>query len=349
VKVKFDSPKSKNPDAKDGLKVPYAPAKRVFPKWRWFLVVLIVCSPFLYFMFKIGSSLFFSISPGVLQMERAAVTAPRACVVESVSARQGEIAKEGEVLFTIKPTSQPERLQVLKAERDALLEYYPAPSGTPRLKELLSLAKQELEYRRKILKDTEELFEKGAATRAELNSAKSAFASAAANYIRLKDELVKSETAVDLQYEVRLKQLEAEIKALETAEKPIDVTSPVNGVIAEVFVTPNQSLAQGDVLATVADRDSVTFATYVEPEDLHFVSVERPVRLRFPGGKVIKAKVKEMPTRAQTVPPQLKDPFSENEVAVKVVLEPIEPVPANLLMEGMPFSTHWGFHFKFWE
>jgi len=349
VKVRFQSPKSKNPDAKDGLKMPYAPAKRVFPKWRWFLVVLIVCSPFLYFLFKIGSGLFFAISPGNIEMERVAVTAPRPCVVEAVLAKEGKAVKEGDVLFSIKPTVQPERLQLLKAERDALLENYPQPDDASKLKELLALAKQEVDYRRKILKDTEELFNKGAATRAELNLAQSAFASAWANYIRQKDELNKMEDAKDPQYEVRLRQLEAEIKLLEEGERPIEVRSPVDGLVTEIFVVPNQTVAQGGLLASMVDTKTAALVTYVEPQDLHFVSPGRPVTLRFPGGKIVKAKVKEIPTTAQALPYELRTPFSENQIAVKVILEPTEPIPEDLMVEGLPFSAHWGFHLKFWE
>jgi len=349
VKVKFQSPKSKNPDVKNGLKTPYAPAKRVFPKWRWFLVVLIVCSPFLYFLFKIGSGLFFAISPGKIEMEHVAITAPRSCVVELVLTKEGETVKKGDALFSLRLASQPDRLQLLKAERDALLENYPKPGGTLKIKELLSLAKQEADYRKKILKDTEELFNKGAATQAELNLAKSAFASAWANYIRLKDELNQMEDVKDPQYEVRLKQLEAEIKLLEEEKKSIEVASPADGVVTEIFVVPHQTVAQGGLLANMVDTKSAALVTYVEPQDLHFVSLGRPVTLRFPGGKIVKAKVKEVPTTAQTLPSELKTPFSDNQVAVKVTLEPTEPIPEDLLLVGLPFSAHWGFHLKFWE
>jgi Multidrug resistance efflux pump len=294
--------------------------------------------------------LFFVISPGNIRLEKINITAPEAVTVETVSFTRGTHLKKGQMLFTIKINSQPERLTLLKAEREVLAEAYSTKTDTTNLKRLLTLAKGEVQYHRKILEDTKELFNKGAATKAELNLAESKLASETVSLIRLQGELKKlAEESIPTQYKVRLKEIDEEIRLLESKQKPITINSPDDGVITDIYVSPKQVIEKGSMLAILASTESIKMVAYVDPADLHFVSKDSPVTIRFPGGKIIKAKVKTYPGMVQPMSGTLTTPFSNNQIALRVELEPIEPIPQDFLVDGLPFSVHWGFHLKLWE
>ena len=53
MKVRFDSQKEKDPTREGGLRVLYAPGKRVSFRLRWYLILAVVSAPFLWFLFKL--------------------------------------------------------------------------------------------------------------------------------------------------------------------------------------------------------------------------------------------------------------------------------------------------------
>jgi len=56
MKISFQK-KDKDPAMVQGLRVPYAPARRKAAQWRWYVILLIVSSPLLFFLFKMVKSL----------------------------------------------------------------------------------------------------------------------------------------------------------------------------------------------------------------------------------------------------------------------------------------------------
>jgi len=50
MKVRFVKPEASDPNRDRGVEVPYAPGKRHLARWRWYLILLVVSSPFLFFV-----------------------------------------------------------------------------------------------------------------------------------------------------------------------------------------------------------------------------------------------------------------------------------------------------------
>lgn len=348
VKINFESSKGKNPDSRSGLRIPYAPAKRVFPKWRWYLVVLIVCSPLVYILLRICGSLFVSTSSGIIALEKINITSPQITTIESVLSTSGALVKKGQVLFILKFDSQIEKLDLLKAEREALKQYSEVPVNTRELKQRIELAKRERDYYTQRLSDMKDLFDKGAATKVELDSAESNYISASKNLLRAQEELNRATRTERPEYKIRLRQIDAELALI--SERQTEIVSPYDGIIVNVFVSPTQTVYQGAVMATLACSEPVSMVAYVAPKDIRSISTKKPVSVKFPGGEIIKAQVKNYPNMTQPLPQELSQPISASRfAALRVELEPLEPIPNSLAIDGMPFSVYWGFNFKFWD
>lgn len=343
MKVRFSVPEKKAPDVREGVRIPYAPARRTFPRWRWYLVVLLVTSPLLFFLSKAVLGWMVASSPGVVAMEQVPLNSPRPAVVESVFFARGDAVEAGAVLLRLVDASVEVFRAPLEAERKALLLRSPRVPAAAAQRRGLALAEESVAYERQRLKAIEELYGKGAATRAEVDEASAGLQRARADLVRAEVDLEEVRRVVeDPDVAVRLAQIEAELEALSRTRGPLDLKSPLEGQLLEVAVAPGETVGQGTPLVRIADPSRVFLVTFVRARDMRFVGEGAEVRVRFPEGRVIPAAVAGSPLLAEPTPAPLAGPLSDGSPALKVRLLPLEPLPFNCLVEGLPVTVYWG-------
>lgn len=342
MKIRFDRPESQVADVRDGIRVPYAPARRAFPRWRWYLVVLIVTSPLLFFLFKIGLGSLAANSPGVVSLEPIAVNSPRPAVVERVAVVPGQTVEAGEVLLRLDDPTRESLLALLEAERQ-VLQNRPRPSPGAAWRGQLALVDETVAYERARLETIRRLYEKGAATRAEVDEASGRLQRARADRISL--EAAREGAGLsgdDDRARLRLAQIEAEMASIATTRGPLVLTSPRAAQVLDVLVGPGESVGQGTPLVRLADGERASFTAFVDADDRRFVEPEAEVTVRLPGRKTVKATVDGLPQLAQPMPASLAGPLSVGSPALKVRLLPREPLAAEDRIEGLPVTVHWG-------
>lgn len=344
MKVTFSPKKSKDPNREGDIKVEYAPARRAFPRWRWYFVVLLVSSPLLFFFFKVGLGFLWASSPGVVFMEKASVNCPRPGLVTALPVLRGQELSSGDLIAKVVEPLLEARKAPLVAERRAILAQVPQLAQEGSLKKSLALAGKVLDGERDVLRQVQWLFERGAATRAELNEARGRVVRAEGDVIRAQADLEVASAAVDSpQNAVRLAQIEAELGAMEESQGEQIILSPIPGVVLDLYAEEGQTVAQGAPVATLGDPESVSVVAFVDPRYLSMIDLESPARVRFPGGTVMEADPEGRPVIAGPLPSALAEPFSEGKQTVQVYLKTNSPIPLNLMVEGLPVKAHWGF------
>src|ERR1700758_2326101 len=96
MKVRFVKPEAGDPDRDRGVRVPYAPGKRHQARWRWYLILLVVGSPFLFFA---GNFLYASVliqAPGFVAQEQMTVRASSQGYVDEVYVKTFDQVKQGD-------------------------------------------------------------------------------------------------------------------------------------------------------------------------------------------------------------------------------------------------------------
>ncbi|QVL36464.1 HlyD family secretion protein [Aminirod propionatiphilus] len=343
MKIRFNTPEGKAADVRAGVRVPYAPAKRAFPRWRWYLVVLLVTSPLLFFLSKVAIGWLMASSPGVVYMERLSVNSPRPAVIENLSFGRGDFVEAGKPLLRLSDASLELLRAPLEAERRALLLQSPQSNPVSAQRRALVLAQEVTDYEARRLGIIEELFRKGAATRAEVDEAAGRVQRARADQIRSGADLEEAQRIfVDPNVPVRLAQIEAELKSLTEGKGPLEVRSPISGQILELFVGPGEAVGQGTPLALIADPERVCLITFVAAKDMRFVEPGRDVRVRFPDGTLMAASVDGSPLLAEPTPLSLAGPLADAGPALKVRLLPGEPLKGAYRVEGLPVTVYWG-------
>ena len=350
MRVRYTPSEAKDPLQDRGVKIPYAPAKRVFPKWRWYLVVFIVSSPLWFFMAKVGLGLILATSPGIVYMDKTPINSPMSGVV-SIYIKSGHKVVSGDVLARIIDPTLEVKKKPLLAEREAILNNPRQQRYSGALGDTLALAKRVFEREVSYLETVQRLFDMGAATVADMNEARGRVDRAEADLARARaDQASSSIPNVEFRARrVRLAQIEAELAAMSGLMGDVDLVSPVSGVVINVFVAENQSVSQGAPLAVIADPSVVSILAFLDPDDLRMAEINDSVTVVFPGRRMIEARVDGLPSMAQPTPSELSRPLSEVRQAVKVILRATAPIPDIFLVEGLPVRVHWGARWKWIE
>jgi multidrug resistance efflux pump len=344
MKVNFESSKSQRPDVEKGLKIPYAPARRAFPRWRWYFVVLLVSSPLIFFVFKLGLGWFLASSPAMFSLERIAVNSPRPSVVATVRVREGDLVSRGDILATLEDDTLDGRVKMLRAEEKIQEETVPpvSPSATP-MEQALALAREAAAHRAEYLDTVRALFAQGAATRAEVNLAVAQDQEARASVIRAEADLGEKSLPIDDRVrQARLAQIRTELGFLEQGRDGLELVSPCDARVLEVFARQGQATGQGTPLFVLGDPDRSSVTAFVEAKNLRFVQPGRNVNVRFPGNVVMEAEVEEQPYRATVMPPELMRPLEESRQTIPVKLHLLGGLPPDLIVDGLPLTVYWG-------
>ncbi|NLO58141.1 MAG: hypothetical protein GX110_05320 [Synergistaceae bacterium] len=352
MKVRFSSPKKQNPDEDGGLPVRYGPGKRAVPKWKWYALVLVISTPLLFLLWRVGAALFFINAPGVVSLEKVSINSPFPAVVERIYASPGAKAAQGELLMRLEDPAVTQRIYVLKAELEALKAGTPAPSGSAPAGAAMAkvrIAEENVRYQKGYRDSIQSLFNQGAATRAEVDAAEDRYRQALAGLAEAKTSLLLLQSPDFSRQESiarnnsRIAQIEAEMKVLEERKGFFSVVSPHEGRILDVFTSEGQSVGGGAPLVLLGRPQSLTIMAYLQPRHISYTGEGEKVTVRFPGSISVAGRVSAAPEIAARIPAELAGVLGEGKQTLLVRVSLDEELAGHLRVEGLPVSVHLGF------
>ncbi len=345
MKVSFTAKRSEVPPQRDA-QVTVVRDGVVFPWVRFCLILLLFFSPVFFFLYRVTLPWFIVESPGAISIRRMSVTMPVTGTVLSVEASEGTRTEGGAVLFYIEDAASTilrERVELLRA-RQPLLEEDVVSNAGGISKKALALAEQSVGYYRRKRFDVEELFRRGAATSAELNAAREAERKAQRELLRLQEGARTDQSTYDrnlLSLFEEQRQIEEELRRLEAQAVSRDVVSPMEGTIESVNAAIGDVAAGGTVLATIADTARPLVVAFADSNAFPFVKRGNSVRVIFPGGKTIPARVERLFGGQQGGVGESGTIIMEGRPVLRVQLLPLENVPEEYLTGGLPVTVRW--------
>lgn len=354
MKFSFGSNRGSATTRKD-VRVEYAPGRRAVPWIRWCVVLLLVFSPLLFFLYRSLLPWFVVNSPASIVMKRSVVSMPGAGTILEAPFSAGADVKKGDVLFRIEEDGMEAKQERLALLRSRLSSLNTARATEEEGQEVsgreVALAYGILRQAEKDRAAVEELLRQRAATEADLRLARQAENQARADLVRAQSERfreLEAQRTLALQVrrdrdalKVERRRLESDIEVLESQLAPLEVLSPLDGRILNVGVNPGETLAQGAPLATVASAEAVSIVVFADSEALSFIRKDAEVLVRFPGKFTLKAQVDRFPTDTQTIPGEFAT-FTGARRTIRVFLRPMSPIPSEYLIEGLPLIVRWG-------
>ncbi|MBC8016225.1 MAG: HlyD family efflux transporter periplasmic adaptor subunit [Sporomusaceae bacterium] len=354
MKVSFSSTKKNDGTSENNVKLPYASAKRAFPKIRWILILMLVASPFIMMLGKIVLDWVFVTSPGTIWMEKKTINSIEAGTVEKVFYHRGDMASPDTVMFRVKrknPENRMEQIAFLEAERDAANMGIETGNSSPEISSRnisneIQLANESVAYYEQARGNTKWLMDQGAATKAEMDLAENKLREAKASLGALTSSSVPNtiKSSAPAVNSARIAQVEQNITSLKKmTEGLFDIKSGQGGKVHSIFVSDGQSFAAGEPLAVVLNTQQVHIVTYVDPNDFKKIRIGTTATVKILGtGRKIKGVVEQPPVVADHVPSGISEKFYPVTMrGVQIFLKVMDPLQEEETIEGLPVVVEW--------
>ena len=344
--------KEKDPTVVHGMKVPYAPAKRHAAKLRWYIILLLVSSPLIYFLIKLGLAWVIVAAPGYITMDQVEINSKADGVVDHVYVQVGQDIAAGETVVRLFNPHLASQMMLRRAELSALApeESTAGSAHVDLLKRRVSLAKENVSVANAYLNNVDFLFGQGAATVAELNLARERrnrtqieYDEALFDYRRLSDGSGQTAANGDRSREVARKRIEAQIESLERDQGRLVQTTPFAGRVLDILAREGESLSNGVPILLLGRAETPYVEAYLEPKYADYARKGAEAVVKFSDGTRLQAVVREDAGLARRLPSDLTSPIGSRDMMLMVRLDLIEPLPDIQWIHGLPVSVRFRF------
>lgn len=355
MKVRFVEPERIDPNRDRGIAVPYAPAKRYQAHWRWYLILLVVSSPLLYFAGKVAWSSVVIEAPAVISQEQITVRTSSQGYVDEVFVKPMAEVVSGTPLVRLRNPALSTRIGQLQAELRTLegVKVADGANRTPtvNLEDQLQIANQLREQQRQRLDMVEQLYDQGAATDAERAAARSDLQQSNARIAQINQEMITLNKPPDgtagQEVRARIASLRSEIAGLEKQNESLLVTAPSAGRVVDLVLVKGDQLAVGGKIAMIAPEGSdLHLDAYVPPKYSQYARDGLRATVVFPDGRQRLAQITDVPEITQEIPIAHPEIFGAREVGVLVRMKFLDDGTGQAaLIDGLPvtvrFENRW--------
>ncbi|MCO5401241.1 HlyD family secretion protein [Ralstonia soli] len=332
MKIRFDSSKERSPTQEQGLKVLYAPGKRMAFRLRWYLILLLVASPLIWFFAKLAVGAWMIEAPAQLVLPQIDIRSREPALVSRVNVRAGDKVEAGQVLLDMDNPEWKQRLRQLQAlSNDAQAAPVPAAST------LRDVLRRQLDRSSEKLALTRRLVREGAATQGEVLAAEAERDQRQAELLSYEQRQEQARTSPALARDVAMQG--AEEQWLTGRLQALQLKAPEPGVVSEVLVHEGENVGAGTLLVRVARMADAVIWVYLDPAHAAYGKPGQPLRLKLPDGHWLDAKVLQSADRANRLPEDLRSPFGAPQRWLMVQVAVDGAIPQRWLIDQLPLTA----------
>ena len=327
MKIKFSDSSLETPGNYQGQKLNYSPAKRTFPKFKWFMILVVVLSPIVLLLGSMFWSTIQVAGEGYLESEVSTYTATADGRIEYLAPMNDSIFDSGTTVI------------ILNKHSAAATSTATSQKELASMKNTIDIAQSLTEVRRKEYNNTKQLYKKGVISLPDLLKSQGDYISA---------QLQSSES------EVRYYGFQRS----EGARKQ-DVNNDMyhkyelgaRGKIIARYVKNAEFVQSHKTLMVVQNYPAkYYYLVYLKPKFQKYVYVGMTLRVKHASGAVYHAKITHIDKIIQT-------PSSDNNLTqtlftaerrLQVRLEPVEELPEGEQTIGSPVKTTLPFGHNIW-
>lgn len=350
MKIRFNQPEQKLPDHDRGVRIHYGAAKRPQKAWRWYLIVVIASIPLLYLIGLILLEMIIIKADGRITVPNITVRSSVEGYVKHVFVKPLQAVQKDEELAVLHNASLEDRYQRLATEVDFLNEERNKLLAQPgnvksHLAQLLTFAQQQVKFYQNRLHQYEGLLKQGAATQAEIASARNQYGSALESLaLHQRNQLRDHGLSAELrQMTSRINELSLELDGMGVKKKQLALVAPAAGLVTELFVQSGEYLGQGQPLLEIIFPDKAHITAFIPPKYHDYAVIDQIVSILFPNGETAQARIVSIPGITQKSLIEGANLFESPRSAILAHLEFVHPVKTPLI-NGMPVDVR----FPFW-
>ncbi|MGY3915442.1 HlyD family secretion protein [Aeromonas australiensis] len=346
MKVTFNPPKKQDATSDEGIRVLYAPAKRVAFKARWYLILLLAFSPVIILLWYLGREWWLTQAPAIITTEPQLVVANGDGFIRNIYMSPGQAVSQGDALMRFESPT----LQANIVERKARLKAIELDKNAAE-QAILSNLDEQIRIAERGTNEQEGIYQEYAGYRKEKLVSSAEYASALLSWTQSRIDLQKA-WSEKMQQELQIKedqltgplasaryQLEQELTEMQAITRQQQPLSPVTGKVSDVLVQEGDWVFSGAPLALIAKREDPLVIAYVLPKYLSSMEPGHKAIVKLPSGERLAARVARPVELADKLPAQLAAPFEGQKATLKVALSLDEKLPPNLQVEGLPVTV----------
>jgi multidrug resistance efflux pump len=352
MNIRFTNREKQPPDVSQGMKVPYAPGRRVVSQWRWWLILTLVGSPFFYLLYTMLLPALVVTGPGFITLEKETLAAVTESAVEHVAVQIGDRVRRGQVLAELTAPKLDEQIEVVRT----MLEPVPAAgAATDKVtyrSSIISLYRQQEQHAARAVAHQEQrlalvsgLFAQEAATAAEVNAVRSQLDGARHTLIQAQlqrteaEQQAASPTTAAPGATVNIDLLRQQLIQLQAQRQQLTLRAGDDGTVLEILAERGRVLIPGEGVVVVGRQAQPLVLAYLHPGQVKWVTAGLQATVHVSGGPSLHARVRENPSQARRLPAELSSAIGTRDIMVLVTLELIDPLPPERAIEGLPVNV----------
>ena len=354
MRVKFKSQKQVMPDREHGMRIEYGLAKRVLPKLRWYLILLVAASPIILFFGNILYSFIVVEAPGVIRLPTTIIRSTVSGTVSQIYVKAHDEVLDGQIIMTLQNPDLEAKINriegdIIDLESIKPIDNKPQTNTVIRhLNEQLKSARKLLAFRKERKDSIQYLFDQEAATIAELSTASSQYDQATINYNNIKREIAKEQemTSQEIQLQTNSQQneilrnkLKRELSLLKEQRVRQAIRANVEGKITELPVTQGEFIASGTHLLSIASQRKTSITAYLDPKHARFAKIGQKATVKLPNGIRFPAIVESVPKLTSQVPSNTVGPLGLRPRGIVVELVPEIDFQDDFRVQGLPVTV----------
>lgn len=337
MKVRFSSVKERDPTIDGGIKVIYAPSKRIAYRLRWYLILLLVASPVLWFAGKMISGMVLLEAPARTVQPLIEIRALDSGMIRSLPVEAGDQVAAGALLILL---DNPALLAQQQAINDTL-QVLPLASTLAQSQQKSMLQQLERANQRGI--ELERLVSMGAATRGELDQARDLINDRQA---ALADFERKLEPTIAQQIHSRRNQ--SELVVLEKRLEQLNIRSASDAIVRNVVVNEGEAVGPGTLLMQLQQSGIVEIEIYLDARHREYARIGQPLKLRLPDGQWLDAQVTSEPKVVTRLPAGMRSAFDADASKLLLMVEPIELLGQEWQFDNLPLTARFPNRLQRW-
>lgn len=343
MKIRFDKNDQRRAGTDGGVKVPYGPARRVAFRLRWYLILLLVASPVLYFLYSVINEQVSTEVPAMIWYPQHQLLARAPGFVDSVEVEPWQRVARGDTVIVQRSPELEGKLREVEANLDQLNERV-AHSRRERqgaLSQRIRLLEESLDSVRSHESRLQRLIDQGSASHGELLPVRSERARLEERLAELTSDLTRLPEVEAVEtwpetLQIRHDQLRSVRSEIKQQHSLLVMRADLDGVITELLAAPGQFVTLGTPLVRYSGT-RLRIVAYIEPRHLERrIEPGREVALILPDRTRRAALIRDTVGVANRLPGELRTGIGDGQSAVPVIVEPLEELPEVWRVDRLP-------------
>jgi len=350
MKIRFNQPEQKIPDQDRGIRIHYGAAKRARIAWRWYLIVIIASVPLLYLIGLTVLEMIVIKADGRVTVPNIRVRSSVDGYVQQLFVTPLQAVQKDQPLAVLHNLSLEDRHQRLATEVNFLNQERDKLLGQPgnarsHSMQLLRFAQQQAKFYQHRLLQYESLLKQGAATQAEIATARNQYGSALQSLAlhqtaQSRDHGMSAEVR---QMSSRINELSLELDGLGLKKQQLTLIAPSPGLVTELFVQSGEYLGQGQPLLDIIFPEQAYITAFIPPKYHDRAVVDQVVSIAFPNGETTQGRIVSVPGITQKSMIEGANLLESPRSAILAHVALTSPIKTQLI-NGMPVDIR----FPFW-